>query len=620
MGGGRNVGSEKEFEVSCAERVKNINSKSPTRFSNQHFMSRKVWGTSPPNFITNPNFADIKTLVNSAKLDDEQIIKLAAQLEYHQDHDPANLVERSTQIVDSYTTPKGWKFPRVRFGKTEIMMPIVTTGGMRYQQSWAPDTLPITVTNSQVDQICKDNLLKLVRRAISLGAIHFETARAYGTSEYQLVDVLGFLIESGEVRREDIIIQTKIPPKNTNEEFEKAWAASWRWMKQLKYVDLFAYHGISKVGEIDKCIAHFPITDKLVAEGKIKHVGFSTHGCPDMVKKAIMVDKFEFVNLHCTYFGSYHASMEDVSCGGRGWGNEENCRMARERDMGLFVISPYDKGGKLYKPSRKVCDLVGKEITPMEFNSIYTWEELKVHTFTVGIARSSDFDECVSAARKYDERGIEEMRRAKERLNEAWVNSLGEHWSRSWYKGIVNHHDPKSKGVAIAMILWLHNCMSAWGLWEFAKERYGSFLAEAKKWDDGKSFEYNLDKMNSFNTGLPLPEATGMDFVRNALEGSGKSEEDLKRIMECLLEVGDWCDRRKTMGVEEQIKLGFECGYSLGTWEQFPGDNAGVKSVVFQNLARKFWYCCCCLRSRGVNGGPNKEFREFADQVRGFFK
>ena len=38
--------------------------------------------------------------------------------------------------------------------------------------------------------------------------------------------------------------------------------------------------------------------------------------------------------------------------------------------MGVFIISPNDKGGKLYEPPPKLTELCAP-LTPMQFNDLY---------------------------------------------------------------------------------------------------------------------------------------------------------------------------------------------------------------------------------------------------------
>ena len=70
--------------------------------------------------------------------------------------------------------------PTRRFGRTELSMPVLSLGGMRFQQSWSDlDAKAITEQSQQLLQCT-------LERAVDLGFHHLETARHYGSSERQL--------------------------------------------------------------------------------------------------------------------------------------------------------------------------------------------------------------------------------------------------------------------------------------------------------------------------------------------------------------------------------------------------------------------------------------------------
>ena len=77
-----------------------------------------------------------------------------------------------------------------------------------------------------------------VKKAFTLGINHFETARGYGSSEVQLGEALK------QFPRNEIIIQTKIPPSASPEEFLKNLETSFVNL-QIDYADLIAIHGIN---------------------------------------------------------------------------------------------------------------------------------------------------------------------------------------------------------------------------------------------------------------------------------------------------------------------------------------------------------------------------------------
>src|SRR5215204_5691963 len=117
-----------------------------------------------------------------------------------------------------------------RFGRTELSMPVISCGGMRYQFKWqdvAPEEIPAAN---------QANLEATIHRALELGINHIETARGYGTSEMQLGNILP------QLPREKIIVQTKVAPHANPDDFLKTFERSMNYLK-LDHVDLLALHG-----------------------------------------------------------------------------------------------------------------------------------------------------------------------------------------------------------------------------------------------------------------------------------------------------------------------------------------------------------------------------------------
>ena len=67
-------------------------------------------------------------------------------------------------------------------------------------------------------------------------------------------------------------------------------------------------------------------------------------------------NKFEYIILHYYFFGSYHT--EGTSDRKEGYGNLACVKRVLELDMGVFNISPIDKGGQLYQPSANTARLI----------------------------------------------------------------------------------------------------------------------------------------------------------------------------------------------------------------------------------------------------------------------
>ncbi len=373
--------------------------------------------------------------------------------------------------------------PTVRFGKTEIQMPIVTLGCMRFQQTWAGNINSMDKVNPKVQR----NLKEILKYAISeLGMNHIETAKAYGCSELQIGQVLQDMYKENVTKREDLIIQTKINPMKPKD-FRNALETSLKLL-QTDYLDLFAFHGLNMDYQFDLLFNNPDGDENLIdiikeyqREGKIKHIGFSTHGHPNLIRKLIETDQFDYVNLHYHYFGSYTASGS-----GKFGGNLENVRLMKEKDMGMFIISAYDKGGRLYAPSKKLRSLTLPELEPIQFGSLWLWaheeldeEKAPIHTFTVGAARPSDLDEPAAAAylfKTQKEATMAKVKAVTKKLNDAQVEALGEDWVNTWYEGVPNC-ETEDDEYMIGQIVSLYNQLQSFGMLDYAKERYRKFIS-----------------------------------------------------------------------------------------------------------------------------------------------
>ena len=119
-----------------------------------------------------------------------------------------------------------------RFGRTNLKIPILSLGGMRFQKSW--EQLDFSeISNEEQNKV--ENILNLANK---YGLSHVETAKYYGTSEVQLG--MGFK----NIEKIPNIIQTKIPPNSDPKIFEKDVITSIEKLN-VKKIDLLAIHGIN---------------------------------------------------------------------------------------------------------------------------------------------------------------------------------------------------------------------------------------------------------------------------------------------------------------------------------------------------------------------------------------
>ncbi|HEY9807599.1 MAG TPA: 4Fe-4S dicluster domain-containing protein, partial [Candidatus Obscuribacterales bacterium] len=65
---------------------------------------------------------------------------------------------------------------------------------------------------------------------------------------------------------------------------------------------------------------------------------------------------------------------------------------ATEKDMGVFIISPADKGGQLYTPPPKLQALCAPR-SPLHFNYRFLLSDSRITTLSVGAANPTELDE-----------------------------------------------------------------------------------------------------------------------------------------------------------------------------------------------------------------------------------
>ena len=346
-----------------------------------------------------------------------------------------------------------------RFGKTNLNLSVFSLGTMR---CLAAPQLAIST----------------IKKAIALGINHFETARGYGNSE----TYLGLALQSDiSIARENFYVTTKLPPTR-DRTLMTQWIDESLARLQLDYIDCLAIHGINTQDHLaavtQGCIEAL---HQAQGEGKIRHLGFSTHGSLDLILAAIGSDLFEFVNLHYYYFRQH---------------NQPAIALANKKDLGVFIISPGDKGGRLFTPTETLQELC-QPFSPIELTYRFLLSDRRITTLSVGAANPDELlflqRECNQERSKSpkppnpqystldwtDPLTLKEKERL-EGLEQHLEQSLNSDRCRQCYQCL-----PCPESINIPEILRLRNLAVAYDMDDYGQYRY-RMLENAGHWFPGR--------------------------------------------------------------------------------------------------------------------------------------
>ncbi|AGY60737.1 aldo/keto reductase [Gloeobacter kilaueensis] len=323
-----------------------------------------------------------------------------------------------------------------RFGKTGLQLSVFSFGAMRFLAS-------------------KENAIRTAQAAVDLGINHLETARGYGESE----KFLGAALRAG-LPRERVYITTKIPPQQDGSAMRRAIEESLSRLG-IDRIDIFDLHGINNREQFDLGMGCLPAIRRAMDEGLIAHLGFSTHAPLDLLLETIATGEFESVNLHYYYFNQRNAPA---------------IALAHQLDMGVFIISPTDKGGQLFNPPARLVELCAP-YTPIAINHRFLLADPRIHTLSLGAAHPGEFAPHLAVA---DQGGpLSEGEKAiLERLERQYqrVPSLCE----QCYQCL-----PCPEDIHIPEVLRLRNLALGFEMNDFGRYRYAMF-GNAGHWFPGR--------------------------------------------------------------------------------------------------------------------------------------
>ncbi|MDR0541070.1 MAG: aldo/keto reductase [Dysgonamonadaceae bacterium] len=255
------------------------------------------------------------------------------------------------QAMASAKAKENKKLPTRMLGKTGMEIPILSMGVMR-----------------------ADNP-SVVRAAYNSGITHFDTAHGYQRGKNE--EMLGAFFKGKDRNTFTIATKGKMDPNVEN--FEKAYEELLNVSLnrlQMDYVDIFYAHAVDNIEDIGhpRMIATLK---KFKAEGRIKHIGFSTHANkPEQIDEAIKAGIYEVILI------SYNFKMNILP--------ELDAAIQRGVDAGIgFVAMKTMAGG--------VEDANGQKKIDGAACLRWVWQNPNITTAIPGFTSFDLLDNCLEA-------------------------------------------------------------------------------------------------------------------------------------------------------------------------------------------------------------------------------
>ena len=201
---------------------------------------------------------------------------------------------------------------------------------------------------------------QMIDRAIEAGINYFDTAFPYHGGKSEIVT--GKILS--KYPRESYYIATKYPGHQVLDSYNPAEIFEQQLKKcGVDYFDFYLLHNISESSISVYLDEKWGIIDYFVEQkrlGRIKHLGFSTHGLPENIREFLDAagDKMEFCQIQLNYLDW---TLQRAN---------EKCDILAEWNIPIWVMEPV-RGGRLVDKLPESTKAHLKELRPDE--SIASW-------------------------------------------------------------------------------------------------------------------------------------------------------------------------------------------------------------------------------------------------------
>jgi len=202
--------------------------------------------------------------------------------------------------------------------------------------------LRIPTTGKQVDY---EKLQPMVDYAIRRGVNYFETAHIYMNGDSEIA--LGRTLSKHD--RSKLVLSTKMHMSHnqhrTREEIESIFNTQLKRLN-IDYIDNYLFHWVRRTNWSNfKESRLYDFLCEKKSTGKIRHIGFSFHDTPELLKEVVAAYDWDFVQLQLNYLDW---SVQKA---------EEQYRICADKGLPIVVMEPV-RGGELARLPESVSEML----------------------------------------------------------------------------------------------------------------------------------------------------------------------------------------------------------------------------------------------------------------------
>jgi len=207
--------------------------------------------------------------------------------------------------------------------------------------------------NSSPNRSLDEKSLAALHHALEVGYTHFDTAEMYANGHSE--ELVGQAVRESGKKREEVFITSKVTPSHLrHDDVLKACDGSLRRL-QMDYIDLYLIHWPSAGTKYEDT---FNALNKLVRDGKVRHIGVSNFDLP-LLKQAQKLCETPIITNQVPY------SLSD-----RSYAKNGVLEYCQQNDILITAYEPLDSGKLL---TNKIVSDVAKKHNANPFQIALAW-------------------------------------------------------------------------------------------------------------------------------------------------------------------------------------------------------------------------------------------------------